>query len=228
MAWPGMSAVVAIVKRIVPAPPDRVFAVLADGWTYSDWVVGTVHIRDVDESWPQPGSKLHHKAGPWPFSLKESSEVVSCVPDREMTIIAGLWPLGEADTRVVCDHLRSAIVVVGDGVRPANTGRGYVLRRLLRRVLTLLWRDDPGRTLGVLPAELITHTIAHFGLPVTPPEVRTVLHDEERRFRDLLDRGRRVLSRRLRRGGPLREEDYRDLHDTHGLPRDLVESLLHP
>jgi len=91
-----MSPLVAIVKRIVPAPPDRVFAVLADGWTYSDWVVGTVHIRDVDESWPQPGSKLYHKAGPWPLSLKESSEVVSCVPEREMTIIAGLWPLGEA------------------------------------------------------------------------------------------------------------------------------------
>ncbi|GAB7038085.1 MULTISPECIES: alanine--tRNA ligase-related protein [Catenuloplanes] len=142
------------------------------------------------------------------------------------THVPPLWPLGETDTRVVCDHLRSAIVVIGDGVRPANTGRGYVLRRLLRRVLTLLWRDDPGRTLGALPVEPVTHTIAHFGLPVTPPEVRTVLHDEERRFRDLLDRGRRVLSRRLRRGGPLREEDYRDLHDTHGLPRDLVESLL--
>src|SRR3712207_1216105 len=100
MAWAGMSPLVAIVKRIVPAPPEQVFAVLADGWTYSDWVVGTVHIRDVDENWPQPGSRLHHKAGPWPFSLQESSRVTSCVPNRELTLIAGLWPLGEATVRM--------------------------------------------------------------------------------------------------------------------------------
>lgn len=98
-----MSRPVAIVQRIVPAPPDQVFAVLADGWTYSDWVVGTVHIRDVDASWPQPGAKLHHKAGPWPVSLKESSTVLSCVPGRELTILAGLWPLGEATVQMVLD-----------------------------------------------------------------------------------------------------------------------------
>ena len=86
----------AIVARTVQAPPDRVFAVLADGWSYSDWVVGTVHIRDVDEAWPQPGSKLHHKAGPWPLSLHDSSTVLSCTPDRELRLNAGLWPLGAA------------------------------------------------------------------------------------------------------------------------------------
>lgn len=86
----------AIVQRTIQAPPDRVFAVLADGWTYSDWVVGTVHIRDVDESWPAPGSKLYHKAGPWPMSLHDSSTVVSMVPNRELFLKAGLWPLGQA------------------------------------------------------------------------------------------------------------------------------------
>jgi hypothetical protein len=80
----------------VKAPPDRVFAVLADGWTYSDWVVGTVHIRDVEKSWPMPGSKLHHKAGPWPLSLHDSSTVLSCSPGRELRLNAGLWPLGAA------------------------------------------------------------------------------------------------------------------------------------
>ncbi|WP_433826264.1 SRPBCC family protein [Actinoplanes sp. CA-015351] len=82
--------------RTVKAPPERVFAVLADGWTYSDWVVGTVHIRDVDKSWPNPGSKLHHKAGPWPLSLHDSSTVLSCSPDKALRLKAGLWPLGEA------------------------------------------------------------------------------------------------------------------------------------
>jgi uncharacterized protein YndB with AHSA1/START domain len=91
---------VAIVQRTVQAPPDRVFAVLADGWSYSDWVVGTVHIRDVDDNWPQPGSQLHHKAGPWPFSLHDSSTVVSMTPNRELTLKAGLWPLGQAQVRI--------------------------------------------------------------------------------------------------------------------------------
>ena len=99
----GYSAAVAIVQRTVQAPPEKVFAVLADGWTYSDWVVGTVHIRDVDPSWPAPGSKLHHKAGPWPLSLKDSSTVVSMTPGRELTLKAGLWPLGQALVQVLLE-----------------------------------------------------------------------------------------------------------------------------
>ena len=86
----------AIVQRTIQAPPDRVFAVLADGWTYSDWVVGTVHIRDVDPGWPKPGTELHHKAGPWPLSLHDKSTVLSCEENRGLRIRAGLWPLGEA------------------------------------------------------------------------------------------------------------------------------------
>ncbi|MFC7533650.1 SRPBCC family protein [Actinoplanes sp. GCM10030250] len=86
----------AIVARTVQAPPDRVFAVLADGWSYSDWVVGTVHIRDVEPNWPTPGSKLHHKAGPWPLSLHDSSTVLSCEPGKRLKLNAGLWPLGAA------------------------------------------------------------------------------------------------------------------------------------
>jgi uncharacterized protein YndB with AHSA1/START domain len=87
---------VAIVQRTIQAPPDQVFAVLADGWTYSDWVVGTVHIRDVDAGWPKPGTQLHHKAGPWPMSLHDSSTVLSCDENRSLIVRAGLWPMGEA------------------------------------------------------------------------------------------------------------------------------------
>src|SRR3954466_8896315 len=91
-----MCLAVAIVQRTVHVLPDRVFAVLADGWSYSDWVVGTVHVRDVDPAWPAVGTKLHHKAGPWPFSLQDSSTVLAVEPDRRLKLMAGLWPLGEA------------------------------------------------------------------------------------------------------------------------------------
>lgn len=88
-----------------------------------------------------------------------------------------------------------------------------MLRRLIRRLLTVLWRGDDSRTLCDLPGELLgTGT------------VREVLLDEERRFSQLLERGRRVLSRPEFRG-PLSDEDYRYLHDTHGLPREWVGGL---
>jgi len=136
-----------------------------------------------------------------------------------------LRELPEQQLRVVCDHLRTGVVVIGDGVRPSNTGRGYVLRRLIRRVLTTLWRQDPGLSLSDLPPEPVRQTLERFGQPVPVGDVQPVLGDEERRFRDLLRRGRLVVSRRRSRG-PLTDEVYRDLHDTHGLPRELIDELL--
>ncbi|MFK8908964.1 alanine--tRNA ligase-related protein [Streptomyces sp. YS-3] len=157
--------------------------------------------------------------------LQGKSSVFECdVFDPWRRVVPSLWPLDEPSLRLVYDHLRSAVVVLGDGVRPAATGRGYVLRRLLRRVLTLLWRDDPSRSLGDLPEELVTHTLDRFRQEVRPGDVRRLLLEEERRFSRLLVRGRQVLAH-SRFQGPLREEDFQYLHDTHGLPRDLVTSL---
>ncbi|WP_329348364.1 alanine--tRNA ligase-related protein [Streptomyces sp. NBC_01261] len=142
-----------------------------------------------------------------------------------MRILPTLWVLDDHSMRVVVDHLRSSMVVIGDGVRPSNTGRGYVLRRLIRRLLTSLWRDDPSRTVSDLPVELVGRTLDHFRQSLEVDTVREVLLDEERRFSHLLERGRRVLSRPEFRG-PLSEEDYLYLHDTHGLPREWVAGLL--
>ncbi|MFF7990681.1 alanine--tRNA ligase-related protein [Kitasatospora xanthocidica] len=157
--------------------------------------------------------------------LQGRSSVFECdVFDPWRRLVPPLWQLDEPSLRLVCDHLRSGIVVIGDGVRPSNTGRGYVLRRLVRRVLTVLRRDDPRRGLGDLPVELVRHTLDRFRQDVDPESVRRVLLDEELRFGRLLERGRRVLSRPRFRG-PLTEEDLHYLHDTHGLPRDLVLDL---
>ncbi|MFD6490528.1 alanine--tRNA ligase-related protein [Streptomyces sp. NPDC060188] len=157
--------------------------------------------------------------------LQGKSSVFDCdVFEPWRRLVPPLWPLDEPSLRVVLDHLRSSVVVVGDGVRPSNTGQGYVLRRLVRRVLTVLWRDEPSRTLGDVPDDLVRHTLDHFRQAVDPEEVRRVLLDEEGRFRRLMERGRHLLAR-PRFQGPLRDEDFRYLHDTHGLPRELVLNL---
>ncbi|MGQ3551089.1 alanine--tRNA ligase-related protein [Streptomyces rochei] len=157
--------------------------------------------------------------------LQGASSVFECdVFEPWRRLLPTLWPLQEPSLRLVCDHLRSAVVIIGDGVRPAPTGRGYVLRRLVRRVLTVLWRDDPSRGLGDLPREPLSHTLDHFRQVGGPEPVRRLLLEEEQGFRRLLERGRKVLARPRFRG-PLGEEDFRYLHDTHGLPRDLVTSL---
>lgn len=85
----------AIVEQVMDAPPERVFEVLADGWTYSDWVVGTAHVRGVDDGWPQVGSRLHHRAGPWPFSVTDASQVLACEPPHRLVLRVGIWPAGE-------------------------------------------------------------------------------------------------------------------------------------
>ncbi|MFJ4988236.1 alanine--tRNA ligase-related protein [Streptomyces sp. NPDC088732] len=157
--------------------------------------------------------------------LQGRSSVFECdVFDPWRRVLPALWRLDEPSMRLAYDHLRSAVVVIGDGTLPGNTGRGYVLRRLIRRVLTVLRRDDPSRSLGDLPDEPVRHTLEHFRQDMDGDTVRRVLLDEERRFGRLLERGRQVLARPRFRG-PLGEEDFRYLHDTHGLPRDLVLGL---
>ena len=88
-------------EYVANTTPERIFAVLADGWTYSDWVVGTAHIRDVDPDWPAPGTAIHHKAGPWPFSLRDTTVALDCQPPRMLLLAPKLWPLGAAQVRIV-------------------------------------------------------------------------------------------------------------------------------
>jgi alanyl-tRNA synthetase len=142
-----------------------------------------------------------------------------------MQTVPKLWKLDQESERIVIDHLRSSIVIVGDGVHPSNTGRGYVLRRLIRRVLTILWRDDESRSLSDLPIELFQQTLDHFHQGELVTLVRRIMIDEEIRFTNLLDRGRKILSHdRFRK--TLDQSDFDYLHETHGLPRELVVSLL--
>jgi uncharacterized protein YndB with AHSA1/START domain len=84
------------VSRVVDVPPEAVFAVLADGWTYAGWVVGSSHIRDVDPGWPAVGTRIHHSVGPWPLHIQDVTVVTAVEPGLSLSLEAQGWPLGAA------------------------------------------------------------------------------------------------------------------------------------
>jgi uncharacterized protein YndB with AHSA1/START domain len=86
--------------RIIDAAPERVFAVLADGWSYASWVVGAAHIRDVDAEWPAAGARIHHRVGPWPLQLDDQTTVRRVERDRLLELDAQMWPVGAALIRL--------------------------------------------------------------------------------------------------------------------------------
>ena len=83
--------------RVVDATPDQVWEVLSDGWTYPVWVVGASRMRDVDESWPEVGARLHHSAGVWPLLVDDNTEVLESQPGVMLRLRARGWPAGEAE-----------------------------------------------------------------------------------------------------------------------------------
>ena len=86
----------ATVDRFIPVEPAAVFAVLADGWSYSNWVVGTSHMRAVEAAWPAEGSHLFHASGIWPAVVRDETVVEESVPDRRLVLTARGWPFGQA------------------------------------------------------------------------------------------------------------------------------------
>ncbi|XCI62963.1 hypothetical protein MPNTM1_04130 [Mycolicibacterium parafortuitum] len=83
-------------RRETKASRQRVWAVLADGWTYSQWVVGNSRMRAVDPDWPAPGSTIHHSIGVWPALINDSTVVESCIPEHELVLVANGRPFGKA------------------------------------------------------------------------------------------------------------------------------------
>jgi uncharacterized protein YndB with AHSA1/START domain len=99
------------VSRVIPTDPDRVFAVLADGWSYPLWVVGATHMRSVDPDWPAVGSKLHHSVGIWPLLIEDNTEVLAVEPGRMLELRARAWPAGTARVRLTLDPVPEGTLV---------------------------------------------------------------------------------------------------------------------
>lgn len=80
--------------------PDDVFRVLANAWLYPSWVVGASRMRKVDANWPEPGAKLYHSVGAWPFLLDDSTSCIEWQPPHRMVFTVRGWPIGEAHAEV--------------------------------------------------------------------------------------------------------------------------------
>ena len=152
---------------------------------------------------------------------------------RAVAEVTGVDPEGpqRASHKVISDHLRAASFLVADGVLPSNEGRGYVLRRIMRRAMRhaellgarepVMWRLVPAlvREMGHAYPELVR----------AEPLVTETLRLEETRFRKTLERGLSILeaeTKDLSEGQSLRGDVAFTLYDTYGFPLDLTQDAL--
>lgn len=85
----------------IAAPPERVFAVLADPVCYADWVVGSDVIRDADPNWPAVGSRFYHRVGVWPLKINDHTEVIAVEPPFRLELRARARPAGTASVKML-------------------------------------------------------------------------------------------------------------------------------
>ncbi len=160
------------------------------------------------------------------------TDLVRPILDRIATLATRGYGVDRDDDvrmRIVADHVRSAVMLVNDGVTPSTDGRGYVLRRLVRRAMRsirLLGVDEP--VLGEL-----TTVVRDLMAPTYPvlvaefPRIDQVLRDEEEAFRSTLATGSRIFGLAVEKAacrstGVLSGADAFRLHDTYGFPIDLT------
>jgi len=133
--------------------------------------------------------------------------------------------------RIIADHLRASSFLIADGVLPSNEGRGYVLRRIMRRAMRhahILGAKDP-LLYRLVPALIEQMGRAYHELERGQSLIEETLKLEETRFRETLERGLKLLddaTKNLKRGDTLPGEVAFKLYDTYGFPYDLTEDAL--
>ncbi len=141
-------------------------------------------------------------------------------------------PEGEVGVsfRVLADHGRAATFLIGDGVYPSNEGRGYVLRRIIRRAVRHYWLLDVHRSVlhRIAPAIVAEMGEAYPDLPHQEERIGVILEAEEERFLQTIDQGMEILEDVLAgvsAGDPVPGDEVFRLYDTYGFPPDLTELI---
>ena len=148
---------------------------------------------------------------------------------RKASELTGTSDLENKSLRVIADHIRACSFLIVDGVLPSNEGRGYVLRRIIRRALRHGWM------LGVRQpffSKLVPTLVAQMGeaypeLPAAADTVTRALQAEEERFAETLDAGMKIFEDVAARAGNgvIPGGDAFRLYDTYGFPLDLTQDI---
>jgi alanyl-tRNA synthetase len=143
--------------------------------------------------------------------------------------LAGLDDTDNASLRVIADHIRACAFLVVDGVLPSNEGRGYVLRRIIRRAIRHGYQlGIRSRSSGASSRRSSSRWARPIpSLPRRAATSRSVLHQEEERFAETLDQGMRLLDSAIAglEGGVIPGETAFKLYDTFGFPLDLTADI---
>ena len=157
-------------------------------------------------------------------SVRRVLDTVCAIANKEY----GKDKNNDISIRAITDHSRSATFMICDGVVPSNEGRGYVLRRLIRRAAR------HGRLLGITRAFLTeTATVAIEESKSAYPDLEArkefilkVIANEEKAFAKTIDLGLSMLEDLTKEGGTLSAQDAFKLYDTYGFPFDLTKDIL--
>jgi uncharacterized protein YndB with AHSA1/START domain len=126
-------------SRTIAATPEKVWAVLADGWLYPVFVVGASRMRDVDANWPQVGSKLHHSVGSWPALINDNSEVLEVEEGKRLRLQVRAWPAGEGTVEFQLEPAGEGTLVTI--VEDASKGPALLIPKPARDA-QLEWRNS--------------------------------------------------------------------------------------
>ena len=133
--------------------------------------------------------------------------------------------------KVIVDHLRASSFLIADGVLPSNEGRGYVLRRIMRRAMRHIYKLDIKDTHFWKLVDSLEKNMGEAFPEITRAKslIVSTLKDEENRFKETLERGMRLLEKsilNLSSSEPFPGETAFKLYDTYGFPIDLTEDIL--
>jgi uncharacterized protein YndB with AHSA1/START domain len=125
---------VAYVCREFEVPGGDVFAVLVDPMSYPHWLIGTEAIRDVDDSWPAPGTRFHHRVGVGPFAIPDHTEVMAMEQSRLLQLRVWARPLITAIVtfRVLGEGTRCVVTMEEE---PARRALGNLVRPIMDPVI---------------------------------------------------------------------------------------------